>query len=69
MASPAVDVFSGDKNVSSGQFFSLALVTAALGITGSREVSNSNYFVAAFYFAIPLIGWLTFALKSAGWLT
>jgi hypothetical protein len=55
--------------MSSAQFFGMALVTAALGITGSREISNRNYFIAAFYFAIPLIGWLTFALKSAGWLT
>jgi hypothetical protein len=55
--------------MSSAQFYGLALVTAALGITGSRELVNRNYFVAAFYFAIPVIGWLTFTFRWAGWLT
>ncbi len=55
--------------VSAEQFYSLMLLTVALGITGIKSITMSDYYVGAFMLAIPTIGWITYVLKSFGYLS
>jgi len=55
--------------VSGDQFFWGALVTVALGITAAKAANDRNYYLAVLAGSIPIIGWLTFTLRTWGWLT
>ena len=51
------------------QFFLFALVTVSMVIPGVRSIQQRDYYVGAFMLAIPVIAWLTFGLRSFGYLT
>jgi hypothetical protein len=46
------------------QLFFALLMTALLGINGTREIRNRNFAMGALLIAIPLCGWLSIWVTS-----